>query len=171
MALPPGLAFGRASERMMARAATLPGRGQYFDLLEFDRYWSKHQTPNTPAVNLIYALVAQMRHIDEEGIEGRAERHRRMAERTWAWAETVGARWGISVLAAEGARSPTVTAYVLPAELQGPPIVTRLKERGWVIGAGYGKLKETTIRIGHMGDHTVDELEQLLVELEEVLTR
>lgn len=171
MALPPGLAFACASERMLARAATLSGRGQYFDLLEFDRYWSKYQTPTTPAVNLIYALVEQMRYIDEEGLAARAERHWRMAERAWKWAETVGARWGLSVLAPEGARSPTVTAYRLPAELTGPPIVARLKQRGYTIGSGYGKLKETTIRIGHMGDHTVDELDQLLVELEEVLTQ
>lgn len=171
MALPPGLAFGCASERMLARAATLPGRGQYFDLLEFDRYWSKHQTPTTPAVNLIYALVEQLRYIDEEGLDARARRHRRMAERTWQWAEDVGGRWGMSVLAPEGARSPTVTAYVLPTELEAAAIVSRLKKNGYTIGAGYGKLKETTIRIGHMGDHTVAELDQLLVELEEALTQ
>jgi len=28
---------------------------------------------------------------------------------------------------------------------------------GYTIGAGYGKLKDGTIRIGHMGDHTVAE--------------
>jgi aspartate aminotransferase-like enzyme len=44
-----------------------------------------------------------------------------------------------------------------------------MRERGWVIGGGYGKLKETSIRIGHMGDHSVSELEGLLATLEEVL--
>lgn len=171
MALPPGLAFGRASERMLTRAATLSGRGQYFDLLEFDRYWSKHQTPNTPAVNLLYALVEQLRYIDAEGVENRARRHQAMAERCWRWAAEAGEATGLAVLAPEGARSLTVTAYTLPAELAGPTIVSRLKERGFTIGAGYGKLKETTIRIGHMGDHTVTGLERLLAELEEVLTR
>ena len=38
-----------------------------------------------------------------------------------------------------------------------------------MIGAGYGKLKETTIRIGHMGDHTLEELDALLAELREVV--
>jgi aspartate aminotransferase-like enzyme len=53
MALPPGLAL-RLRERADAapRRRWIPGRGQYFDLLEFDRYWTKHQTPNTPAVSL-----------------------------------------------------------------------------------------------------------------------
>jgi aspartate aminotransferase-like enzyme len=44
-----------------------------------------------------------------------------------------------------------------------------MKERDWVIGSGYGKLNETTIRIGHMGDRTVDELNLLLDDLEHVI--
>jgi len=41
-------------------------------------------------------------------------------------------------------------------------IVGGLKQAGWTIGSGYGSLKESTIRIGHMGDHTVGGLEELL---------
>ena len=40
--------------------------------------------------------------------------------------------------------------------------MSALKEQGWVIGSGYGALKDTTIRIGHMGDHTVEALDRLL---------
>jgi aspartate aminotransferase-like enzyme len=72
-------------------------------------------------------------------------------------------------VAPEGHRSPAVTAIRLPDELSGPPIVRAMLERGWVIGGGYGKLKERTIRIGHMGDHTLEELEGLLAELSDVL--
>ena len=49
-------------------------------------------------------------------------------------------------------------------------IVGGLKEAGWTIGAGYGPLKETTIRIGHMGDHTVGALEELLALLDGLMT-
>jgi aspartate aminotransferase-like enzyme len=48
-------------------------------------------------------------------------------------------------------------------------IVAAMFERGWVIGGGYGKIKDSTFRIGHMGDHTVDELESLLEVLDEVV--
>jgi aspartate aminotransferase-like enzyme len=48
-------------------------------------------------------------------------------------------------------------------------VVADLKARGWVIGAGYGKIKDDTFRIGHMGDHTLDELEELLGALTEVV--
>lgn len=169
LALPPGLAFGAASERMLARAATLTGRGQYFDLLEFDRHWRSHQTPNTPALNLVYALVTQTRRIAAEGVEARARRHARMAELCSEWVASTGARHGLELFAPDGRRSPTVTSISLPPERRGTDVVTALAARGFTIGAGYGKLKDSTIRIGHMGDHTVDELQLLLGALEEVL--
>ncbi|HEX9937758.1 MAG TPA: alanine--glyoxylate aminotransferase family protein [Longimicrobium sp.] len=169
LALPPGLAFGAASERMMARAATLTGRGQYFDLLEFEAYWKKHQTPNTPAVSLIYALAEQCRRIAAEGVEARAERHWAMARRCWAWVDEGGAARGMSLFAPEGCRSPTVTCIGVDGPVPATEIVARLKARGWTIGGGYGPLKETTIRIGHMGDHTVEELDALLAVIEEVV--
>ena len=68
MALPPGLAFGTASRRMLRRAEELPDRGLYLDVVEMDTYWKKHQTPQTPAVNLLFALDEQLRWIEREGI-------------------------------------------------------------------------------------------------------
>ena len=169
MALPPGLAFGAASERLMARAATMPGRGHYFDLLEYDRYWEKHQTPTTPALSLIYALVEQARRIDAEGMENRAARHEAMRARCIAWAVERGAEWGLRPFAPEGRRSPTVTTLAVDGPVAAPEIVARLAKAGWTIGGGYGKLRDTTIRIGHMGEHTVDELNALLAAIEEVV--
>jgi aspartate aminotransferase-like enzyme len=169
MALPPGLAFAAASERTMARAATIPGRGHYFDLLEFEKFWHKHQTPTTPAVSLIYALAEQCRHIAAEGVDARAARHLAMRDRCIGWVEERGGRWGMSPFAPEGCRSPTVTCIRVDGPVPAPEIVARLKARGWTIGGGYGALKDTTIRIGHMGDHTVDGLNALLAELEGVL--
>jgi aspartate aminotransferase-like enzyme len=169
MALPPGLAFGTASERMMERARTLSGRGQYFDLIEFDAYWRRHQTPTTPALSLIYALAAQAQRIHVEGVEARALRHWTMAERTWGWVEERGPRWGLSLFAPPGRRSPTVTTIGVGGGRTGTEICAGMTARGWTLGTGYGKLKDSTFRIGHMGDHTVDELDALLAALEEVL--
>lgn len=169
LALPPGLAFATASPRMLARAATLPGRGQYFDLLEFDRYARRFETPTTPAVNLIFALQCQLQRIRREGMPQRAARHQAMADQCRAWAETAGQRHGLRVLAPAAHRSPTVTALTLPTSRTGPDVAGRMEQHGYTIGAGYGKLKDGTIRIGHMGEHTVNQLEQLLNTLGEVL--
>lgn len=171
LALPPGLALGVASERALERAADVPNRGYYFDLLDFEKQIRKSQTPSTPAVSLLYALERQLERIGEEGVEGRWRRHWSMARRAHEWTEGLASRTGrgYRVLAPDGHRSPTVTAVVLPEGLAGPAVAGAMRERGWTIAPGYGKLKERTIRIGHMGDHTLEELASLLDALSEVL--
>lgn len=171
MALPPGLAFCVASDRMMERSASVGGKGVYFDLMAFQRKMERFQTPNTPAVTLLYALHAQLRDMLHEGIEARWQRHARMARACWGWVDRMREERGLelSVLAPAGYRSPTVTCIRLPGNVGGPGVVRRMRDRGFVIGSGYGKLKNDTVRIGHMGDHTEAELGRLLRTLEEVL--
>lgn len=169
-AIPPGLAFCAARDSVMQRAVAKRDRGIYFDLIEFDKSLKKNQTPNTPALSLFYALAEQLDYIRSETIEARWERHAAMARRTWEWVDEVrDSGIGISVLAPEGARSPTVTCISLPATLKGEAVAAAMTARGYTISPGYGSLKDTSIRIGHMGDHTLEELEELLDTLREVL--
>ena len=56
-------------------------------------------------------------------------------------------------------------------EPTGSEVSKQMKARGFTIASGYKALKETSFRIGHMGDHTVPELEAVLAALEEVLGR
>lgn len=171
LALPPGLAFGVASERYLERARRLGGRGMYLDVPAFYDQLEKSQTPSTPAVTLLYALEVQLRRIREEGMEARWARHAEMSRRTCSWVEETAARLGVDlhVLAPAGSRSPTVTCIRLPAGLEGSRVVAGMRARGWVIGGGYGKLKPVSIRIGHMGDHTVESLAALLADLGDTL--
>lgn len=164
LALPPGLAFAAASDSAIERAASIPSRSFYFDLVEFERRARGHSTPNTPAVSLFYALQCQLRRIEREGLEARFARHTRMARRTAEWTEIQAESTGrpFKVFALDGFRSPSVTAISLPDDISGSSIVQRLAEEGITIATGYGKLKDSAIRIGHMGDHTEAELEVVL---------
>ena len=170
LALPPGLAFAVVQPGALARAGKAEHRGTYFDFLEFEAAAAKNQTVNTPAISLLYALEVQLHRIMAEGIEARWSRHRAMAERTWAWVEEMRARGAVEgVLAPEGSRAPTVTCIRLAGGRTGSALAAAMKSRGFTIGAGYGKLKDSTFRIGHMGDHTVGGLEALLEALSEEL--
>lgn len=171
LALPPGLAFGVASERYLATAHLAPARGRYFDVLEFEQYIHNHQTPNTPAVSLLYAAAAQLAHIERETIAARVQRHLAMAARTQAWVADTRDALGIPlcVQALEGERSPTVTCVALPRHVAGDAVVNGTAARGFVIGGGYGRLKGTHLRIGHLGDHTVAGLERCLVAVHDTL--
>jgi predicted phosphoserine aminotransferase len=166
LALPPGLALGVASERMLERAKTLPNRGLYFDLVSFVQATIKHQPTNTPAISLLYALETQLARIEREGgVEARWRRHEAMRSRVEAWSE----QRGVPYVPREGRRSWTVSCLKLPDGTGSKTVVGALKEAGWTIGAGYGSLKDTTIRIGHMGDHTVGALEELLALLDRLV--
>jgi aspartate aminotransferase-like enzyme len=160
LALPPGLAFGVASTRYIEQASQATARGLYFDMVEFEEFVHKNQTPSTPAISLLYATAVQGEYIARETIDARWARHTAMAEMTHDWVRRLREDTGASfcVYAPEHARSGTVTAIALPPTLKGDDVVKGVAKRGFVIGGGYGKLKSSTFRIGHMGDHTPDRL-------------
>ena len=167
-ALPPGLAFGVASEKMMERSKTATNKGIYFDLEQYASSQEKFQSPSTPALSVMFALQVQLKRMQAEGNEARWARHTAMAERTWAWVED-HADAGLALLAPAGYRSPCVTAITVADGESGPKVSKGMLERGWVIGGGYGKMKPSSFRIGHMGDHTLAELNELLDVLAEVV--
>jgi aspartate aminotransferase-like enzyme len=171
LALPPGLSFCVASEAYMRAAADAPHRGMYFDLVEFEEFAAKNQTPNTPAISLIYALEVQMARVVAETIEARWARHAAMAEQTYRWVDERAERFGLGVLAPAGERSPTVTAITLPERISGDDVVKGMAARGLTIGSGYGPVRRRSFRIGHMGDHTPDGIARCLEACDSVLER
>lgn len=167
IALPPGLAFCAPNERILERARASARRGLYFDLVELDEATRKHMTPNTPVISLFFALDVQLDRIMAEGMEQRWARHAQMAEHTWSWAEGRGLR----VLAPAGYRSPGVTCILMPEGKSGSAVAAAMHARGFVIATGYGARRDEMVRIGHMGEHTLDELDEVLAALGEVLDR
>lgn len=157
-ALPPGLAFAMVSERAMARAATVPGRGYYFDFLELARYLDQDQTPATPALSLLCALDVQLDAMLAEGLAARFARHRAMQDAVLAWADARG----FERYAAPGAESPTVSCLRTGGRLDVGALNRFLRQRGMILSSGYGPLKGETFRIGHMGDWGVADVAELL---------
>ena len=169
LALPPGLAFAAATPSFIENAARQPGRGLYFDLAEFDAYALKNQTPNTPAISLFFAGDVQLAAIATETMEVRWSRHAEMAAQTYEWVGALAAQHGesIRVLAKAGHRSPSVTSITLPPGVKSAEVLRAVTSRGFTIGSGYGKNKDTSIRIGHMGDHTPVGLARCLTAVRE----
>ena len=160
LALPPGLAFAAASDEFVALAGTAEGRGVYFDIVEMDRFAQSNQVPATPAFSLLYALDVQLEAMQREGMGNRWRRHSEMAAATELWLEHVQTQSGSTLenIVAVGSRSPTVSTIRLPEGVGGKTFVRKVLARGIQVGGGYGKLGDTTFRIGHMGDHSVSTL-------------
>jgi aspartate aminotransferase-like enzyme len=178
LALPPGIAVCCASERYMAGARALERRSWALDPLRIIEGHEARKTPATPCTPLYYALARQLEDISA-GVtlppgtdaapgaaawSARFARHERMQARTVSWA----AEHNLELLPEERFASPTVSC-VRAGSLDVAAFVSGLAERGFSISNGYGDLKGKTFRIGHMGDHTEEGLDQLLATADEVL--
>lgn len=161
LALPPGMALAAVSPRALEYARHVPQRGWYFDLLRLEQHLYRDSTPATPPMPLIYALDVQLDRILAEGLEQRFARHRAMAERVQAWAPTLG----FELYAPLGYRSHTVTTLVNTPKIEVSQLNAYLMTQGMRIASGYGPLKKDTLRIAHMGETQLQELEQLLAAI------
>ncbi len=166
MALPPGLSILFLSERAMKKAEEVENRGYYFDFLLYKKYWDRgYQTPTTPAISLLYAYRLQIRRMLEEGRIRRYERHVRMAEMVRNWA----LRRGLGLFAERGYESVTLTTIRNTLGVDVPALNQALRERGYVISNGYGRLKNVTFRIAHMGELTPGDVASLLANIDDVM--
>ncbi|MEO0289992.1 MAG: alanine--glyoxylate aminotransferase family protein [candidate division WOR-3 bacterium] len=165
-ALPPGLTVTVVSERALEKSKEINDRGYYFDFLEMKKYYDERkQTPATPAISLLFAFDYQLDKMLKEGMKERFLRHLKMAERVRNWVK----ERGFEIFPEKGFESNTVTVIKNNKNVDVPSMIEKLKERGFKIANGYGKLKNITFRIGHMGDLTLEEIDELLKNMDEVL--
>jgi len=163
LALPPGLAFICVSPRLLKKAETVENRGYYFDLLEIKKFADKDLPLTTPAVSLLYGLDYQLDKWLKEGSAARYERHETMKNMVHDWAKK---RFGL--YAEQGFRSKSISV-VETGKFDFAAFDKKLREKGFEISPGYGKVKETTFRIGHMGDLKTSDIKDLLNVMDAVL--
>jgi len=164
LALPPGLTVVAVSDRALDCAAKKPYRGTYFDFLDLEAQAKKDGPPFTPSIPHCYALAKQLEHIlREETLERRWARHRVMRDLTLERTS----RYGDPMVDREHA-SVSVSAIAPKGGKSAPDVVLSMKKKGYVLGSGYGDWKETSFRIGHMGDISVESLTAMLDVLDEV---
>lgn len=162
-AIPPGLAVFAVSERAMEKSKTVPHRGYYFDFQTFAKSAQKDQTPTTPAIPHIMALNFQCKKLVAEGMENVWGRHKEMAEYVRGWAKE---KFGL--FCGEKYASNTLTTIKNTRGINVADTIKAVQQKhNTIFGNGYGKLKEQTFRIAHMGDITMDDLKELLGWIDE----
>lgn len=160
-ALPPGLTLVSVSERALKESETARGKGMYFDWCLHRRKMDSWQTPNTPPITLLFQLRAALAQMEREGLQRRYQRHVAMRDRVLSWAAG-----RFAPFAREGYRSPTLTALALDS-VDVERWLRACRERGFVVGAGYGETKSRVIRVGHMGEIDPELLQECLLVLDE----
>jgi predicted phosphoserine aminotransferase len=162
-AIPPGLAVAAVSNRALEKSKTVPGRGYYFDFQQFAKSAEKNQTPTTPCIPHIMALNYQCKKLVAEGMENVWKRHKVMGDFVRAWAKEK-----FSLFCDEQYASNTLTTVKNTRGINVADVIKAVQAKhNTAFGNGYGKLKEETFRIAHMGDITLDDLKELLAWIDE----
>src|SRR3954463_647255 len=171
-ALPPGLAVFACSPGALAKAATMKDRGYYFDFVEFQKNAEQSMTPSTPSIGHVYALASKLEDIFAEGLDARYARHAKLAGMTHAWA----ARHGFTLFPEKGFESVTLTCVNNGAKPGGRTVdVAKMqklvKDQGFLIDGGYGKIKGTTFRVSNMGDETEATMNTLYAAMDKAMAQ
>ncbi|MEY5016906.1 MAG: hypothetical protein RIS92_3264 [Verrucomicrobiota bacterium] len=162
LAMPPGLALFSVSQKGLERASKTAGRGYYFDFIEFQKNQAEDMTPSTPSISHIYALESKLEDIFNEGIMNRHARHAATNSLVHDWVRSNG----FEFFAPEGYRSKSLTCVANNRGVDVAAMLVKLKEQGFIIDGGYGKLKGKTFRISNMGDETVESLGEVLAAID-----
>ena len=184
LALPPGLGVFCVSERMLERAKLAGDRGFFLDLVRIVEGHRAAHPPMTPSVSLYRALALQLWTIEggaleigllgeerrgRSGWELRFARHAKMRSVASQWLEAEGlSRPGPGH---HSVAAPSVVCIDLgqDARRSVTEILAAMRDAGYTLAPGYGDLKGTCLRIGHMGDHSVAGFRRLLRTLSGIL--
>src|SRR3954451_14078928 len=150
----PGLSMIAASPRAWAAMehATMPRF--YLDLLAHRQAHAGGETPWTPAIGVVYQVDEGIRLMTAEGRDGVFARHEACA----AAARAGLAALGFDLFADPRNASKTVTAAVVPDDLDWKAFNGEVKRRGVVLAGGQGKLTGKIFRLGHLGSVTLEEI-------------
>ena len=166
LAMPPGISLLSVSKRALDRASKTPGRGYYFDFVEFQKNHEAGMTPSTPVIPLIYALKSKLEDIKAEGVENRYARHARLNQTV---REHVF-KHGFKLFPKEGYGSVTLNCFANTLNIDLAALNKTLKSKHkLVIDGGYGKLKGKTFRISNMGDETDETIAAMLKSFDAAL--
>lgn len=165
--LPAGLAVLLVNNEAMAKAKFLAKKksiGTYHSFLSFLEYAKKGQSPETPNVLGIYLLGKVTEDMLKKGIGQIRQETEKKSKMIYNFFDQ-HQRFKPFVKN-ENYRSKTT--IVIDAAGRSKEIGERLKEKGAIIGRGYGKFKDQHIRLVNFPSQQINDVKTLLKLLESI---
>jgi len=164
LGVPPGLSPITFSPRAMERIGSRSRSNQswYLDVSLIAGYLGAERAyHHTAPINLVYALREALSMVEEEGLEARYSRHRRVGG---ALQDALVSR-GFQLYARAGFRLPQLTSAALPGGVEEAPLRQELLlTHGIEVGGGLGPARGKIWRVGLMGSGAVMESVDRLLE-------
>ena len=159
----PGVAFVIVNSRALP-TLTRP-RSVYLNLASYLESQERGDTPFTQSVQSFYALDEALDEFFEQG--GQKNRKQLFQERLEKIRMSLS-RLGIQSFLTEREKSCVLEAFELPSNPSYTVIHDFLKERGFIIYSGQGRLSGKIFRLSAMGDIQTDDLERLCASFKEL---
>ncbi len=150
----PGVAMISVSEHAWQRNETATMPRFYFDLAKARKSFATGETPWTPAVGVLFGLDVALEMLEGETYPAVFARHAACA----AAARAGLTELGLQLFADPAHASQTVTAAYVPAGIEWAALNKAMKARGLVLAGGQDDLAGKIMRIGHLGDVSVDDV-------------
>ena len=127
-------------------------------------------TPTTPSIAHINGLSHKLDEFFSEGLEKRYARHRETNGMIRDWAK----KQDFMLFPNPSFESLTLTCINNGAKEGGrtvdiPKLQALMKNKGFLIDGGYGKIKGKAFRLSNMGDETEETISQLIVALDSAI--
>ena len=161
----PGVAFVLVRNEVMAAMQRYARHSLYLHLPLHWEAQERRSIPFTPSIPAWYALDAALDELLEETPSGRVERYHAAAQ----FLRNGFADMGLECLLPPELYSNSLTSLLLPQGASYLDLHDGLKQRGFVIYEGQGKLQTEIFRVANMGHLTMDDFQRFLLALKEVL--
>ncbi|MCQ2443945.1 MAG: alanine--glyoxylate aminotransferase family protein [Mailhella sp.] len=147
--LPPGMSFIALSPRAWEKAEKISQQCYYFDLVAERKKCAERQTHYTSPISLIVGLNEALKMIFEFGLDNVYRKQWALTQMTRAGLTAMGQELFIKE---EGRYTWGLTSMALPKGVSAAPIVAKAyKEFGVILTTGQADIKDSVIRVAHMG--------------------
>jgi len=162
----PGLSFVCGKRAAFNALKAVKARSLYLDLYNHFVYSDrKYQTPNTPAVNLFFALEAALDGILDGGLQTTFDRYSALATQLRGGMKNLGFRFFLS----EEHMSPVLTTVELPVGFEGDEFHERLRRLGYITYPGKGILKDRAFQVANIGQISHSDVRRFIDALARVV--
>ena len=162
----PGLSFVVGRKKQFERLKRHAAKTTYLNLATFYAFLKTHsQTPNTPAVQLFFALDQALTDILREGV---LKRYARIKARADLLRDGMR-RLNLDFLIEEADMCSVLTTVRVPASVSVGDLRARLRENSIIIYEGKGCFAGKVFQVGNIGEISDDDIQFFLATLKDVL--
>lgn len=166
-ALAPGLSVVMLSGRMIReRVERIESGCMYLDFKDHLKNGERGQTPFTPAVSVVYQMHQRLTKIKEIGLDAEMKRAKDVAADFRKRAQEE-----LPVRLPEYPISNACTPLIFDNGKAFETYEALKEEFGLFVTPNGGDLATRIVRVGHMGNHTIEDNIELVARLKEVLSR